>query len=307
MCRDADELVLELFGFFQRGDILVDHQRHRFRRVAWVVSHLGWHTGQEAPAERHGIHQHRKCSTIRVTDGLLMVAHRFSLVYGAQGGECGGSKRLAIRAEQTNVVGGEKVQHRLTGVPCGSPDGGRGTIGQHEAGFFSLHDIDAGGQFIQNQLQDRQACFGCLSGRTLPLFQATALGDITNGSQHMQRVIERERTQADVHRKLRAIFASTIQLQPLSHGTGARRGGITLTMESMGSMKAFRQEDFQLLPDEFGASVAKQPFHLAIHERDTSGRIDHDQRIGRDVQQCEEGCPASLPLQRKARRTWRMK
>src|SRR6266581_161635 len=219
----------------------------------------------------------------------------------------GWSKRLAIRAVQANVVGGEKVQHRLTGVPGSSPDGGRGTIGQHEAGFLSLHNIDAGGQFIQNQLQDRQACFGCLSGRTLALFQATALGDITNGAQHVQRVIERERAQADIHWELRAIFATTIQLQPRSHRTGARRGGITLTMESVGSMKAFRQKDFQFLPDEFGARVAKQRFHLAIHERDTSGSIDHDQRIGRDVQQREEGRPASLPLQGEARRTWRMK
>ena len=95
----------------------------------------------------------------------------------------------------------------------------------------------------------------------------------------MQCVIERERTQADVHRKLSAIFASTIQFQPRTHGTGTRRCGIPLTMESVGSMKAFRQEDFQLLPDEFGARVAKQRFHLAIHERDTSSGIDHDQRV----------------------------
>ena len=53
-----------------------------------------------------------------------MLAHRFSLLHGVQGGECGGWKRLAIRAEQTNVVGSEKVQHRLTDVSGGSPEGG---------------------------------------------------------------------------------------------------------------------------------------------------------------------------------------
>jgi len=72
-------------------------------------------------------------------------------------------------------------------------------------------------------------------------------------------------------------------------------------------MKAFGQEDFQLQAFEVGARVAKQRFRLAIHQCDMSGRIDQDQRVGQNVQQCEEGHFADLPLQGNARHAWRMK
>ena len=68
----------------------------------------------------------------------------------------------------------------------------------------------------------------------------------------MQRAVEQQRAQADVHRKLAAIFASPIQLQSCAHRASAWGGGIPLTVKHVGSPKAFGQQGFQRLAFEFG-------------------------------------------------------
>src|SRR5258708_38786266 len=117
-----------------------------------------------------------------MTNDLLVLEHRLALVQSTQGGECGGWKRLPIRVEQMNVVGGEKVLHRLTGGPLASPEGDGGTIGEHEASLLSLYEKHARGQFIQDELQERKPGFGCSPARGLARSQPTEHGDIRHGT-----------------------------------------------------------------------------------------------------------------------------
>ena len=86
-------------------------------------------------------------------DGLVVLdcPHRCQLLKG---------ERTPIYAEDAYLVILQKFAHGLSSKPHRSPYRRSGTISQHEAGLVSLHDIDAGGQFIQNQLQERQSCFG---------------------------------------------------------------------------------------------------------------------------------------------------
>jgi hypothetical protein len=103
--------------------------------------------------------------------------------------------------------------------------------------------------------------------------------DITNGPQHVERAIKEQRAQANVYRKLAAIFASPIQFQARAHRAGAWGAGIPLAMMDVDSTKTLGQQGFQHLTFEFGASVPKHFFSLAIHAHDAPTGVDQDQCI----------------------------
>ena len=101
----------------------------------------------------------------------------------------------------------------------------------------------------------------------------------------MQRIIEQQGTQADVHRNFRAIFASTKELQPNPHWTSVWGSEIVLPMGGMDLTEALGEEQFELLPQELRTRIAKDDFCLPVHHHHGPGLIDDHQRVRRNVQE----------------------
>lgn len=64
---------------------------------------------------------------------------------------------------------------------------------------------------------------------------------------------------------------------------------IVLIMEQLSSPKRVQQAHFERLADQFRAGMAKQRFQLMMYQRHLSRLIDHDHRVGRDIQPGAQG------------------
>jgi len=103
----------------------------------------------------------------------------------------------------------------------------------------------------------------------------------------MEHPIEQQRPQADFHGKLHTILTTPEELKPNSHGTSEWGREIALPMSNMGFSKTLREENFELLSQEFLTSTAKEGFCLPIYHHDHPGLIDGNQSVRRNVQELE--------------------
>ena len=128
-----------------------------------------------------------------------------------------------------------------------------------------------------------------LQANLLCLLDALALGGalrahIANGGKRVELAIEQQGVQADFHREFRAILAPPDEIQPYAHRASMWIGEIALQVPGVGRVKAPGKEQFERLPRQLGARIAKECPGLPIHQRDDPGRVDDHQRIRRDVQ-----------------------
>jgi hypothetical protein len=135
-----------------------------------------------------------------------------------------------------------------------------------------------------------------LQADLLGLLEAFAFGcalgaHIANGAQRVERAIEQNRGQANLHGKFRAIFALADQMQANAHGARAGGGEIALPVGGVSGTIARGKHLLERLADEFPWGIAKECTSQLIDQRDGSGLVDEHQGIGRDVQEWEDsGC-----------------
>ena len=123
-----------------------------------------------------------------------------------------------------------------------------------------------------------------LQANLTQLQQALALGNslyghISNGADDVEHAIKKQGVEADLDWKFIAIPAPPHELQSHAHWPGERSGEIALPVGGVGCVKALREEQFEQLPQQFGACIAKDGFGLPVHHHHGPGRIDDHQGI----------------------------
>src|SRR5205807_1255917 len=104
-----------------------------------------------------------------------------------------------------------------------------------------------------------------------------AFGDVADGAGHQGAFLCLEGAEADLHGKLAAILAQTIELEIGAHGANPWIAEIPTAVSRMASSKALRDQNLDLLPDQLGARVTKQLLGLRVDEDDRPLAVDdHD-------------------------------
>src|SRR5438876_2265538 len=100
---------------------------------------------------------------------------------------------------------------------------------------------------VAEPLRFRQITFA----PTQCLLCALALGDVTDGAGDERALLRFQRTEADFHWKLRAVFPPSVQLQTRTHRPRARLGEEAQAVFGVPAPKPFRHQNLDLLAQEF--------------------------------------------------------
>src|SRR5207302_95318 len=100
--------------------------------------------------------------------------------------------------------------------------------------------------------------------------------------------IRDQRAEADLDRKLGAVFAQAEEAEARSHGPNAGIGKVAVPVASMLLPIARRHENLDGLPKQFRARKAEEMLRLAIDEGDRAVFLNDDDGIGSGLQQAAE-------------------
>ncbi len=111
------------------------------------------------------------------------------------------------------------------------------------------------------------------------------LGDVPNDGADADAFFRLHRTQADLHRKARAVLALGVQIQAAAHGPGRGmrriRGPVTL----MPRAKVGWDQELHALSQQLGAAIAEHFFGDFVQQDDSSAGVDFQNRVGRGFEQ----------------------
>ncbi len=115
--------------------------------------------------------------------------------------------------------------------------------------------------------------------------QPLALADVANRARNQHSLFGLQRTQADLHRKFVAVLVQGVQFHARAHRPHPRLREKVSAVRRMISPQSLRHQLFDLFSQKLLPRIAKQFFHLRIHQDNFSLLVhDHD-RIGRRFQQ----------------------
>ncbi len=79
-----------------------------------------------------------------------------------------------------------------------------------------------------------------------------------------------------------------MKFQSGAHRAHLRIGNKTFAMLWVPMAKAFRNQQFHTLVQQFFLGITKEPSGLLVDQNDLAGRIDHHHSIGGRIEQCLE-------------------
>src|SRR5262245_11431508 len=123
-----------------------------------------------------------------------------------------------------------------------------------------------------------------------------ALGDITDRTRNQRALFRLQRTESDLHRKLRPVFPPSVQLKTLTHRPHPRLGKELPAVIRMPADKPVRHHMLNHLPQNLLPLEAKHPLHHTIPYTTLSPSIHHDHRIGSRFQKPTEFLLSLLAL-----------
>src|SRR5260370_14100690 len=136
-----------------------------------------------------------------------------------------------------------------------------------QAGKLGFHNEH---QVLQYSLQ-RSIAADHLQDTTLSVTQRLsplALGDVADGAGDKRAIFRLQRTETDLHGKLRSIFPPSVQLQTHSHRPHPRLGEELLAVSAVPASKPFRHQNLHLLPQQLFPLIPKKLLHLCIDNHD---------------------------------------
>jgi len=134
------------------------------------------------------------------------------------------------------------------------------------------------------RVRHRTRLLGALLRSTQLRLHVLASGDVTYRSRYQNPGPGFDRAQADLDRKLRAILAQPVQLQPQSHRSYVRiTGKITCPVPGMLRAKARRHQDLYLLSGQLVMPIAEHLFALRIGVDDPPLPIHDQHGIGSGI------------------------
>jgi hypothetical protein len=123
-----------------------------------------------------------------------------------------------------------------------------------------------------------------LHGTKLLLGQL-AFGHIANDRAHTQAVLGMYRTQADFDWKLSSVLTLRPESTAAPHRSGNRILPIFIPFWSVILTHAVRNEQFDLLPQQFLPRVSEERLRHGIHQLNAAFAVDFEDRVGRRFQQ----------------------
>ena len=102
-----------------------------------------------------------------------------------------------------------------------------------------------------------------------------------------------QHTDTDLHRKFRPVRPLGYQLA----GNRPRRWSLSVraSLRVMGSPKSLRNDRFDIAAEQGVAGVSKHSFRLVVHPDDAAIGVDHEDGVGRRVDQTAEVSLAVIP------------
>ena len=122
---------------------------------------------------------------------------------------------------------------------------------------------------------------------------AVALADVADDSDDRVLSLRIQQTDADLHRKFGPVRTPTCQLA----GDRPRRWRLSVgrSLRVMGSAKSFRNDCFDIAAEQRVTRISKQALCLVVHSDDTTIGVDHEDGVGRRVDQAAEVSLALIP------------
>src|SRR5579864_5429706 len=120
---------------------------------------------------------------VGAANGFLVLAHSLSLLNSTQGYPLRRPKGLTSGAVQPDLLLGYKCLHGLVIEPGCTPQGFGRMVSQHKACILASDQIDADGQFIENQLKQFLLGLCFLSCLVFAQFHLHPLSNIPINSQ----------------------------------------------------------------------------------------------------------------------------
>ena len=137
-------------------------------------------------------------------------------------------------------------------------------------------------------VDDDHGVGGGFQQRPKLLFRFLAFADVPDGAHGQRAFLGLQGAETDFNGKLCSILAQSVKLEARAHGAGPRLGEKTRAVPRMSAAKTLRDEDLDLLAQEFFARVAEELFRLRIHQNDAPRAIDNDNCVRRGFQQTAE-------------------
>ena len=120
------------------------------------------------------------------------------------------------------------------------------------------------------------------------LLRLFALGDVADGARYEHALFGLQRAQTDLHRKLEAVLAQSIQLQPGAHRAKPGLGEVLRAVSGMLAAKPQRQQHFHRPLEQLRARVAEQPLGLRIDQHNVAFVIHDHFGVRRRLEQPPE-------------------
>ncbi len=149
----------------------------------------------------------------------------------------------------------------------------------------AVHSPEGRAQVVGDRVAERlELAVGELERRLGQFSRA----DISNHARNQGPFVGLERPEADFDRKLGAVLAPTLELEPGAHLAHARRGPIPRAVRHVLGPSALREQGFDGLSLELLPFVAEELFGLRIDEHDLAAGVDDHDRVGRGLQERSE-------------------
>src|SRR6202042_2064606 len=103
--------------------------------------------------------------------------------------------------------------------------------------------------------------------------------DVADGSGEKCALLRLQRTETDLHGKLRSVLPPSVQLQTFTHLPHPRLGEELLAVLGVQAPKSFRHQNLNLLPKEVVPLIPKQLLDLGIDQHDLALAIHDDHCI----------------------------
>src|SRR5205814_633354 len=98
------------------------------------------------------------------------------------------------------------------------------------------------------------------------LLEALSLRDVADGGGDQQLILGAHRAEADLDRKLAAVFAQAVQRQAGAHGADARLGEEAGAVRAVLAAETLRNEGLDRLSEHLVAAVAEESFRLRVYQ-----------------------------------------
>jgi hypothetical protein len=143
--------------------------------------------------------------------------------------------------------------------------------------------------------------------QTRPLaFGPPLLAHIAHRSHHQQRLAQPYGAQTDVHRELAAILAPPEEFELRAHRARGRCHNIAFPVGGVKGAQALGEQYLQGLPKQDLEAIAKEGSRLGIGQYEGPGLVDHDQRVGRQLQHIGQPRPRHVAGRRERSRKTRL-